>query len=126
MYGAIPASLILELARQQNGGLFQQIPIDFDLPMIEVKEEYLTSINKEYKIDGMGILSSIDHPSFTHIRDWLFNNGYIHKETGWCNGDYTLKPFYFNNVYFGIDDKFPSAGAMKGHLKFKNSVDSEW
>ena len=124
MYGAIPAGLILELARERNGGLWQQLEFDFDLPMVEVDEQYLTSLNKSYKINGMGTTGSIDHPSFTHVRDWLATNGYIHKES-WCNGDYALKPFYFNDVVFDVNDKFPSAAAMKGHLKYK-SVDNEW
>ena len=62
--------------------------------------------------------SSKDHPEFNRFREQLGSEGYIHIERGWCNGDRVLKPFTLNGVEFEIGDKFCSACAMIGHLKF--------
>lgn len=60
-----------------------------------------------------------DHPEFTELRMRLRDEGYIHMETGWWNGDEVLKPFKLNGVDFEVGDKFVCAAAMKFHLDFE-------
>lgn len=59
-----------------------------------------------------------DHDEFTKLREQLESQGYIKCERGWWNGDRVLKPFMFNDKKFKKHEKFPSACAMKGHLKY--------
>ena len=62
---------------------------------------------------------SADHPVFANLRNVLEAQGHIRTERSWCNGDRVLAPFKLNGVIFGAGDKFPSAAAMSGHLKFE-------
>ncbi len=66
--------------------------------------------------------SSIDHPEFTKLREQLGQQEYIKIERMWWNGDRVLKPFTLNGAEFEIDEKFPCAGAMSGHMKFTKKV----
>lgn len=117
MFGAIPADLILDYA--SSTGAYYQLDLNLDCPpWVFVRPEHLTSVTNElYYLNehgkSYGSLSSIDHPSFTATREWLGKNGYIKIEKGWCNGDRVTKPFYFNNVYMEVGDKFSCASAMK-------------
>lgn len=67
--------------------------------------------------DKVGMTSSEDHPDFAALRELLGDQGYIHIQRGWWNGDEVTKEFYLNGKRFREGDKFPSAGAMKYHLK---------
>lgn len=61
---------------------------------------------------------SDDHPQFKELRNELEDKGFISCQRGWWNGDRVIKPFVFNGKKFKKDEQFPSASAMKGHLKF--------
>jgi hypothetical protein len=76
----------------------------------------LIKILKGY--DKMVSTSNKDHDEFTKLREELCRLGYIEIERGWWNGDRVLKPFIFNSKKFKKNEKFPCAGAMKGHLKY--------
>jgi len=116
MLGAIPAELLLDLAKQ-NGAMFQ---LDLDLecpPWIFVNPEFLTSVSKGHSVidhsgHKSGVLGTEDHPYFRDTRLWLARNGYIDMQTQWSNGDRVTKPFYFNNVYMCEGEQFSCAAAM--------------
>lgn len=117
MLGAIPAELLLNLAKQ-NGAMFQ-LNLDLDCPpWIFVNPEFLTSVSKGHSvIDHNGQTASLmgteDHPYFRDTRLWLARNGYIDMQTQWLNGDRVTKPFYFNNVYMCKGEQFSCASAMR-------------
>ena len=67
--------------------------------------------------DKIGMTSSEDHPDFAELREMLGNQGYIRIQRSWWNGDEVTKEFYLNGKRFREGDQFPSAGAMKYHLK---------
>lgn len=58
------------------------------------------------------ITSNEDHPEFNKLRRQLSDEGYIHIEPGWWNGDRVLKSFMLNGVKFETGAQFPSAGAI--------------
>lgn len=92
-------------------------------PRFRIKEEYLTSVADEIICEQTNTGSNwsshgtIDHPSFTRLRKRLAQDGLIHMETGWCNGDRVLEEFYLNDVLFQPQEKFPSASAIKYALE---------
>ena len=116
MFGALPATLLLDLAKTQ--GAYTQMELDLDCPpWIFVDPVYLTSVATGHDIiqsngKHTGVVGSKDHPYFTDTRNWLARNGYIDMQTQWHNGDRVLKPFYFNNVYLGTGTQFSCAAAM--------------
>ena len=59
-----------------------------------------------------------DHPEFEKLREQLGSDGYIRIQRGWWNGDEVIKPFTLNGKKFKKSAQFPSACAMRGHLKF--------
>ena len=108
----------------------------------EIDESFLTSVNiyKEWSMfqhidpddltpaqvfkiikgeDRCSSLSSEDHPEFAKLREQLATDGYIEIERRWWNGDHVTKTFTFNDKKFKKGDRFPSACAMSGHLKFE-------
>lgn len=117
MFGAVPASLILEVARNQ--GAYYQLELDLECPpWVFVNPEYLTSCATGHSVVAgngkrYGVIATEDHPYFRDTRNWLAQHGYIHMETGYSNGDRVTKPFYFNNVYMDIGEQFSCAPAMK-------------
>ncbi len=118
----IPVEVLLEHAK--STGAYYQLPLLETPPELIIEEAYLVGVPvKTNMITTSGkqysTLSEVDHPTFAANRDWLAINGYIHKETGWCNGDRVLKEFKLNSVNFSVHDSFPCAGAMKSHLKYK-------
>lgn len=92
-------------------------------PRFRIKEEYLTSVADEIICEQTKTGSNwsshgtIDHPSFTRLRKRLAQDGLIHMETGWWNGDRVLEEFYLNDVLFKAGEKFPSASAIKYTLE---------
>ena len=113
----------------------KQLHFDEELfpPLFTIKEEYLVSLNEAFTwITGTGhgpsgtVAKSVDHPAFNALRSHLAYHGYIKKETGWVNGDRVTKPFYLNEVYFDIGDKFVCSSAMAGHLKFRKKYGNEF
>ena len=78
-------------------------------------DELVRVLRGEYTSES---ISTKDHPSFTELREELGKKGYISIERNWWNGDRVLKPFRLNGYLFKQDEKFPSGGAMEGHMKF--------
>lgn len=112
----------------------KQLHFDEELfpPLYIIKEEYLTSLNEAFtwiSPTGHGpsgtISKSVDHPAFAALRKHLDQRGFIEMQTGWVNGDRVIKPFCLNEVYFGVGDKFVSACAMAGHLKYRRKYGNE-
>lgn len=110
----IPAKLLLK-------GIQSSLPMH--TPRFRIKEEYLTYVANEIICEQSKTGSkwsshgAIDHPSFTNLRNRLSQEGLIHRETGWINGDRVAEEFYLNDVLFKIGDKFPSASAIKYTLE---------
>lgn len=105
----------------------KQLHFDEELfaPCYTIKEEYLITCNRAFTWitpTGSGpsgtIAHAVDHPAFAALREHLAHRGYIKMETGWVNGDRVTKPFHLNGVPFNVGDKFLSASAMEGHLKY--------
>ena len=92
-------------------------------PRFRIKEEHLTFVADEINCELSEVGSSwssrgtIDHPSFTRLREHLGEKGLIEIERRWTNGDRVLAQFYLNDVLFEADDKFPCAPAMKYTLE---------
>ena len=120
---AIPASVILDLARQKGVGY--QLPLKLHIPKFQINEDYLTDCPVTFSHNnggeteecGMRGFSQVDHPSYDALRRYLGANGYIEVGQGW-NGDITLKEFELNGVLFGVGDTFLCASAMKHHLDY--------
>lgn len=118
MFGAVPASLLFDVARSQ--GVYFQLELDLQTPPFYfIKPEYFSDIPKTlsyYSPDGkkFGSLSHVYHPSFTELREHLERKGFIQTEQ-WHNGDTVLKPFYLNNYLLIEGDRFLSAPAWKWH-----------
>ena len=123
MFGAISGALLWDLAKR--GGAMEQLELLEPVPMIEIDLKYLSNVYIDYRWhgDGMGVTHSLDHPSFTEIRELLGRKGYIYVERGWSNGDRVLKPFYINRYLFQEGDKFCCAGAL--HYTIKRFMESE-
>ena len=68
--------------------------------------------------DKITVHGTQDHPEFSKFREMLGGKGYIVIERGWWNGDRVTKPFTLNGKKFKKNEKFVSACAMKGYLKF--------
>jgi predicted protein tyrosine phosphatase len=118
MHGGISAGLMMDLARS-NGAMWQK-ELDLSLPELFIDDKYLSSVPviTDMLINGSrtGLLSDIDHPTFTANRDWLERKGYVSTERNCVNGDRVTLPFYLNGVYFEEGDRFPSASAMSHHI----------
>lgn len=134
MFGAIPADLIMDMARKE--GYMKQEDMDFREARLKLDPQYCTSIPTgiEVEDDGTGrsysCMGSKDHPKFTEVRDWLEQHGYIKTERSWSNGDRVLEPFYLNDHRFDKGDVFPCAPAMSNILGsawvdtyFRNNVE---
>jgi hypothetical protein len=63
----------------------------------------------------------VDHPKFTELRNNLEKLGYISTCREISNGDYVLKPFYLNDVFFAKQAQFPCAPAIHYDLIRKKS-----
>jgi hypothetical protein len=60
--------------------------------------------------------SSADHPEFNKLRELLGEQGYIHIQRSWWNGDEVLKPFTLNGLKFKIGTQFSCGSAMGTHF----------
>lgn len=63
------------------------------------------------------MISTIDHPKFTELRDNLEHLGYIVTQRNSWNGDTVLKPFYLNGWRFKKNHRFPCAAALKNSIE---------
>jgi len=118
----IPASVL----REMMDSMEKQYLLELDCPpLYTIDEKYLTSCNVAYSYinpDGTkgGTHSTVDHPAFAALRKHLSYNEYIQIPTYPCvNGDRVLKPFYLNDVYFGVGEQFLSASPMHWKLNSK-------
>lgn len=75
---------------------------DEDFVMRKLKSEHIR----------ISSVSSEDHPEFAKLREMLGEQGFIHIERGWWNGDRVLKSFYLNDKKFKPGDRFYCASAM--------------
>ena len=123
MLGAISGEILLDLAKR--GGYMEQLDLLDPTPFIEIDLKYLTSVTIDYRWqgDGMGVTHSLDHPTFTEIRELLGKKGYIKIVLNFSNGDRVLKPFYINRKLFEEGDKFCCAGAL--HYTIKRFMESD-
>lgn len=130
----IPNDVLLDIVEQIRKEP-KQLHFDEQLfpPLFIIKEEYLTSCNEAFQYilpTGSGpsgtISKAVDHPAFAALREHLGRNGFVEIQRGWINGDRVIKPFYLNEVYFEVGEKFVSACAMLGHLKFRKKYGNEF
>lgn len=109
MFGAVDAGLLFETMKRD--GWMEQLEFDFP-PCIYIEKEKLTSVPMGFSWNRSGSIYSQDHPAFTSLRNRLEKEGYIKTERSWLNGDRVTKPFYLNNMYFEIGERFSSAPAL--------------
>jgi hypothetical protein len=116
----ISAQVLIEAA----GGIQQSLPLY--TPRYRIPMEYVTDvidmIDCEQSETGVNWSShgTVDHPSFTRLRNHLEAKNYIVTSRNSRNGDSVLKEFYLNDVLFSEGDRFYSACAMKWHLERNN------
>jgi len=111
MFGAIPASLLMDIAYAE--GYREQLNfLDEFPPCAYISRDKLSGVNMGFSWNGSGYISSKDHPAFTELRERLSKEGYIDIQRMWSNGDRVTKPFYLNNMYFDIGDQFSCAPAL--------------
>jgi hypothetical protein len=116
----ISADVLIKAA----GGIQQKLPLY--TPRYRIPAEYVTSvvdmIDCEQSETGVNWSShgTVDHPSFTRLRNHLEAKGYIITSRVSYNGDSVLKEFYLNDVLFSKGDRFYSACAMKWYLERNN------
>ena len=60
-----------------------------------------------------------DHPEFTLLRHQLAIEGYITIVDSCWNGDWVINPFYLNDQYFALGERFQSALPMRATLQIK-------
>lgn len=125
MFGAIDIDLILDLARKE--GMYEQLPLFETPPEFEIEEKHLTGVFSGWSCpvnergNRSGVVSTIDHPAFTSLRNVLDGKGYIECQRAWINGDRVLKEFYVNGHLFVEGDQFSCAAAMKYTLTKGNN-----
>jgi hypothetical protein len=129
MFGAIDIGILIELQRQQGIGFQESLP--FYIPEFEVPESYFTDIPTglkwiDEKGNSGGIISYVDHPGFTALRDMLEHKGLIKTERGWSNGDYVLSEFKLNGKLFTVNEQFPCAAAMKYRIKSVDKIHDDY
>lgn len=128
MFGAIPASILIEYGKKI--GVYEQLPLLETPPKYTLDEKYMTDVycglTCEYNEYGKShsVMSHIDHPAFTTLRDHLEAKGYIKTERNWHNGDVVLKEFMLNEHTFKEGDQFPCATAIGNIFRLK-SIDNE-
>lgn len=127
--GAIPIDWLIDEAKRN--GTWKE-PVEYTgIHEFEIDEEYLTSVvvaygfsaaheNKDGEITKCSTHGTTDHPSFAALRNHLESRGFIEVERSFWNGDRVLVPFKLNGHLFEKGEKFPSGGAMKGHLKWRS------
>ena len=60
---------------------------------------------------------TVDHPSFTRLRNYLEKQGHIVTSRVSSNGDRVIEPFVLNDVLFESGDTFYCASAMSHYLE---------
>lgn len=128
MFGGIPASLILEVARAS--GAYTQLGLDLQCPPFYfIRPEYLCNVPdvlEYYSESGQksGSYGVADHPSFTRLRKHLHSSGYIEMVEYGCNMDEVLKPFYLNNYLLLEGDRFLCSSALGCRKEFTENYNN--
>ena len=100
---------------QQNLKLYTprySIPMEYVTDVIDMIKCELSETGSNWSSHG-----TVDHPSFTRLRNHLEAEGFIETCRQSRNGDRALKEFYLNGAKFSAGDRFYSACAMKWHLE---------
>lgn len=115
MFGAIPASFLIDYGRKR--GHMHQLELPLDLPIwVFVPPEYCCDVNTGFsransKGETYSCISYGPHPYFENARTYLLNEGYLYDSGINSSHRYKVKkPFYFNNVYMIEEDVFQCAG----------------
>ena len=88
------------------------IPMEYVVDVIDMIKCEVSETGSNWSSHG-----TVDHPSFTRLRNHLEAEGYIQTSRNSRNGDSVLKEFYLNGVKFVPGDRFFSACAMKWLLE---------
>ncbi len=131
MYGALPLSLLLDLASSNGIGIQKELPLH--TPKFFINPEYLTTVPVGWSnnMDGLledcssSFISHVDHPAFDNLRRHLGAKGYIKIEDGYWNGDVVLNKFILNDCVFQEGDKFPCSSAVGVMLKCYKQDETE-
>lgn len=113
----ISAQYLIEAA----GGIQMSLPMY--VPRYRIPLEFVTDvvdmIDCEQSETGINWSShgTVDHPSFTRLRNRLEADGYIKTSRNSRNGDTVLKEFFLNDIRFTEGDRFLSACAMRWFLE---------
>ena len=104
--------------------------VELDIPEFKIDLEYCTGVpvvlsyKKHMQVNTTieeapwcGSYSTVDHPSFTALRNHLAAWKLIDKEDGWVNGDRVLQEFKLNGILSSVGESFPCASAMKYKLE---------
>ena len=121
-WGGVSAGLLFDIMKQE--GYMYQLPLFLTPPEFILDEKYICDVYcgynvelDEYGAQNTGMISYVDHPAFTTLRNLLENRGYIKTQRNWSNGDVVLHDFWLNDWYFQSGDQFPCAAAMGNQLK---------
>jgi len=89
-----------------------RIPMEYVVDVVDMIKCEVSETGSNWSSHG-----TVDHPSFTRLRNHLDSQGYIQTSRVSVNGDSVLKEFYLNGAKFVPGDRFYSACAMKWHLE---------
>jgi hypothetical protein len=125
MFGAIPASLIMEYG--SSIGVYTQLELPLNCPPFYfIDPKFMCQVQKSlsyYSPSGSkhGMLGHVDHPTFANLRDHLDNRGYIETSRNSWNGDRVLKDFFLNNYLMIKGDRFLSGAAIGNDKNLTNN-----
>ena len=114
--------------------LANKMPVQMELfetvPEFEIREEYLNNVPVSWQMitskgKSFGMHSSVDHPSFSALRDTLENNGYIKTERNCVNGDSVIAQFKLNGELFTEGEKFPCAAALGVYRQVQRKLSNQ-
>ena len=100
-----------------------QYSFQLEVPRFRLRDEWCASLPDaiicELTETGSTFSShgTVDHPSFTRLRNYLEARGYITTSRVSSNGDKVTKEFYLNDVLFKPGEVFFCASAMEFHLE---------
>lgn len=128
MFGAISASHLMDYAK--STGAYYQQELDLGCPKFYfIKPEYLSSVPEALSYyDSKGLkyssFSTVDHPSFTKLRNHLEKEKLISVERSYSNGDRVLEYFFLNNCLMKPGDKFLCACAFGCKKEFTENYNN--
>jgi hypothetical protein len=89
-----------------------RIPMEYVVDVVDMIKCEVSETGSNWSSHG-----TVDHPSFTRLRNHLEVEAYIKTCRVSKNGDSVLKEFYLNGAKFVPGDRFYSACAMKWYLE---------